>query len=70
MPKAKGGDDGMYNLVTACKDCNRGKRDRQAIFEPDMKDWRATEPMMISFAEGINFITPWGIMARRWKEKR
>lgn len=26
-PKSKGGKDGMNNLLTACFDCNRGKRD-------------------------------------------
>lgn len=26
-PVAKGGDNNMLNLITSCKDCNRGKRD-------------------------------------------
>ena len=26
-PKSKGGDDNINNLITACFDCNRGKRD-------------------------------------------
>lgn len=26
-PKSKGGKDGLDNLITACFDCNRGKRD-------------------------------------------
>ena len=26
-PKSKGGPDGLNNLLTACFDCNRGKRD-------------------------------------------
>lgn len=28
MPRSKGGVDDEANLVTSCKDCNRGKRDR------------------------------------------
>lgn len=28
-PRAKGGDDDDINLITACFDCNRGKRDRR-----------------------------------------
>lgn len=26
-PKSRGGDDNLHNLLTACFDCNRGKRD-------------------------------------------
>lgn len=26
-PVANGGEDDLYNLITACFDCNRGKRD-------------------------------------------
>ena len=26
-PKSKGGDDNFKNLVTACKECNTGKRE-------------------------------------------
>lgn len=28
-PVAKGGTDDLMNLITACRDCNRGKRDRE-----------------------------------------
>lgn len=28
QPRAKGGDDDILNLVTACKDCNSGKSDK------------------------------------------
>lgn len=28
LPIAKGGDDGMDNLATACRDCNLGKADK------------------------------------------
>lgn len=31
IPKSKGGLDDEENLVTACFDCNRGKRDRMII---------------------------------------
>lgn len=30
-PEAKGGDDEYSNLITACFDCNRGKRDRSGV---------------------------------------
>ena len=28
-PVSKGGDNSLLNLVTACKTCNRGKRDKK-----------------------------------------
>lgn len=28
-PVAKGGDNTILNLITSCRDCNRGKRDRE-----------------------------------------
>ena len=38
LPRAAGGKDGMENLVTACRECNKGKGDRlledyKAVFE-------------------------------------
>ena len=28
-PVSKGGNNGIMNLITSCKDCNRGKRDKE-----------------------------------------
>jgi hypothetical protein len=38
-PKSWGGRDDMDNLVTACFDCNRGKRDRDATDSLVGHDW-------------------------------
>lgn len=34
VPFSKGGEDGMDNFVTACRLCNAGKRDSEAVSEP------------------------------------
>lgn len=39
MPRAKGGSDDTSNLVTACRDCNRGKRDR--VIDLSKTEWNA-----------------------------
>lgn len=37
-PKSRGGTDDYSNLVTSCRDCNRGKGDRQVDLSP-VVDW-------------------------------
>lgn len=39
MPRSKGGSDDTSNLVTACRDCNRGKGDR--VIDLSRTDWNA-----------------------------
>ena len=39
MPRSKGGSDDTSNLVTACRDCNRGKGDR--TIDLSRTDWNA-----------------------------
>jgi hypothetical protein len=39
IPKSKGGEDIQENLLTACFDCNRGKRDN-LLTSPDKPDYR------------------------------
>jgi hypothetical protein len=39
MPRSKGGSDDASNLVTACRDCNRGKGDR--VIDLSRTDWNA-----------------------------
>lgn len=41
-PKSVGGPDTMENLVAACYDCNRGKRDRDAMDGLIGQDWIST----------------------------
>lgn len=53
-PKSRGGPDKAWNLVTACRECNRGKRDvllsavhrarlRRDIRQPE-REWVPSEP--------------------------
>lgn len=39
QPRSKGGSDDISNLVTACRDCNRGKGDR--LIDLSRTDWNA-----------------------------
>src|SRR5688572_7782599 len=39
VPRAKGGSDDVSNLVTACRDCNRGKGVRSV--DLSRTDWNA-----------------------------
>lgn len=41
-PVSKGGADNDTNLVTACADCNMGKRDQHGILPPPSNDHRPT----------------------------
>ena len=47
MPRSKGGSDEETNLVTACFQCNRGKRDRNIITNKKEKGINEIEQMAI-----------------------
>jgi len=40
-PIAKGGDNSILNLVTSCRDCNRGKKDRELADDTIIKKQQA-----------------------------
>jgi len=60
-PVAKGGDNSIENLVTACKDCNRGKRDRKLS---DMSEIEKSRRQLEELQERKNMID----MIFQWKE--
>lgn len=59
-PVAKGGDNSIENLVTACKDCNRGKRDRKLS---DMSEIEKSRRQLEELQERKNMID----MIFQWK---
>lgn len=54
IPRSKGGTDNPHNLVTACFDCNRGKRDhacRNGV-APAFERWRDAEYVLMCHVTG------------------
>lgn len=67
LPVAKGGTDDLLNLITSCRDCNRGKRDktlsdtsaidRQKKQLKDLNDIREQTEMLIQWKQELMMLT-------------
>jgi CRISPR/Cas system Type II protein with McrA/HNH and RuvC-like nuclease domain len=68
MPRSKGGFDCIENLVTACRDCNRGKSDKvlkSKVYEAqkaEMENFKESNAQLIAYQAYL--------MARRRKAQR
>ena len=66
QPVAKGGDNSLLNLITSCKDCNRGKRDKtiddnSAVIKQkksldDLNEMRLQTEMMLKWRDELENI--------------
>lgn len=64
VPLSKGGDNTLSNLVTSCRDCNRGKRDdslkddslvmKRKLQEEELSIKREQTEMMVSFEKSVD----------------
>lgn len=61
VPVAKNGDNSLENLVTACKECNRGKRDKKL---DDVSEVEKSRRQIEEMQERNNMIE----MIFKWKE--
>lgn len=58
-PVAKGGDNSMLNLITSCKDCNRGKRDKELSDDTSVKKQQAQLKALAERKEQLEMILQW-----------
>lgn len=58
-PVAKGGDNSMLNLITACFDCNRGKRDIKLSDKQEVKKQRKELEILGKEREQIELLKKW-----------
>ena len=58
-PVAKGGDNSMLNLITSCKECNRGKRDIELSDDTSVKKQQAQLKMLAERKEQLEMILQW-----------
>ena len=62
VPVAEGGDNSLLNLITACRDCNRGKSDKR------LTDKSAVERQKKQL-DDLNLIREQTEMMIRWKQE-
>lgn len=79
-PVSKGGDNDILNLITACKDCNAGKSDRELSDDSaiqkqrqqleELNERREQLEMMLKWREGMKGIDDIsiGVAHEAWKE--
>ena len=59
IPVAKGGDNDLSNLITACFDCNRGKRDKKLTDKQSIKLQKEELDKLNARREQIEMIAEW-----------
>jgi len=74
-PVSKGGDNDLMNLITACKPCNRGKRDRelsddssiqkQRVMLEELNERREQLEMLLAWREGMKDIVGHALQAAK-----
>lgn len=79
-PVSKGGDSDILNLITACKDCNSGKSDRELSDDSaiqkqrqqleELNERREQLEMMLKWREGMKGVDEMSLDAalKTWKE--
>ena len=58
-PVAKGGDNSMLNLITSCKDCNRGKRDKELSDDTAVKKQQVQLQELAERKEQLEMVLMW-----------
>ena len=59
IPVAKGGDNDLSNLITACFDCNRGKRDKKLTDKQSIKLQKEELDKLNAKREQLEMIAKW-----------
>lgn len=59
IPVSKGGDNDISNLITACFDCNRGKRDKKLTDKQSIKLQKEELDKLNARREQIEMIAEW-----------
>ena len=59
IPVAKGGDNDLSNLITACFDCNRGKRDKKLTDKQSIKLQKEELDKLNTKREQLEMIAKW-----------
>ena len=59
IPVAKGGDNSLTNLITACFDCNRGKRDKKLTDSQSMKIQKEELDRLNKRKEQLEMMAKW-----------
>lgn len=59
MPVAKGGDDSILNLITSCRDCNRGKSDKELSDDAAVKKQKKQLDDLAERREQIGMMVEW-----------
>ena len=59
IPVSKGGDNDISNLITACFDCNRGKRDKKLTDKQSVKLQKEELDKLNARREQIEMIAEW-----------
>lgn len=58
-PRSRGGTDDQANLVTACRDCNRGKGDRLITLD-EPSDWNSLEGKFFHILDDDGYVADQG----------
>lgn len=58
-PVAKGGDNSIMNLITSCRDCNRGKRDKVLSDDTAVKKQKKQLDDLADRREQIEMLLAW-----------
>ena len=59
IPVSKGGDNDISNLITACFDCNRGKRDKKLTDKQSVKLQKEELDKLNARREQLEMIAEW-----------
>lgn len=59
VPVSKGGDNSLINLVTSCRDCNRGKSDKKLSDDTAVKKQKRQLDDMAARREQIEMMIAW-----------
>lgn len=59
IPVAKGGDNDIMNLITSCRDCNRGKRDKMLSDDSLLKKQKAQLDEINEKREQMEMMVEW-----------
>ena len=59
VPVSKGGDDSIMNLVTACRDCNRGKTNRELSDDTAVKKQKRQADELQERREQLQMMVEW-----------
>lgn len=58
-PKSKGGKDDLFNLITSCYDCNRGKRNKRISDRNEIKKQKEELNKLNKRREQLEFLLQW-----------